>query len=273
MDLNEKAKVLIEALPYIKNYKNKIVVIKFGGDAMSEMKHLIEDIVLLNHIGMKPVVVHGGGPEINKELKKEKITPKFINGLRYTDNKTMEIVKKVFLKINNNIVASIKAHNAKSTNATGNIKVKQKDPKLGFVGKITGIDKNKILKSINSGFIPVISPIGCGNEKDYNINADTAASHIAVSLKAEKLTILTNVDGIMINKKMLSHIGSKTAKKEIKKGSINKGMIPKVEACIYAVKNKCPKAHLINGLVPHSLLLEIFTDKGIGTEVVYKNGN
>lgn len=273
MNLNEKAEVLIEALPYIKNYKNKIVVIKFGGDAMSEMNHLIEDIILLSHMGMKPVVVHGGGPEINKQLKEAEITPKFINGLRYTDNKTLEIVKKVFLEINNNIVASLKAHNAKSTNATGNIKVRQKDPQLGLVGEITGIDENEILKSINSGFIPVISPLGNGNGKHYNINADTAASHIAVSLKAEKLTILTNVDGIIINGKMLSHIGFKTAKKEIKKGTINKGMIPKVQACIYAVKNKCPKAHLINGLVPHSLLLEIFTDRGIGTEVVYKNGN
>ena len=273
MNLNEKTKVLIEALPYIKKYKNKVVVVKFGGGAMSKMKHLIEDIVLLKHIGMKPVVVHGGGPEINKEMKKAKIAPKFIDGLRCTDNKTMKIVEKVFLKINNKIVASIKAHNAKSINASGSIKVKQKNPKLGLVGEIIGIDKTKILKTVNSGFVPVISPLGHGNEKHYNINADTAASHIAVTLKAEKLTILTNVNGIIMNGNMLSHINYKTAKKEIKKGTINKGMIPKVESCIYAVKNKCPKAHLINGLVPHSLLLEIFTDKGIGTEVVYENGH
>ncbi|MEK6950054.1 MAG: acetylglutamate kinase, partial [Nanoarchaeota archaeon] len=150
--------------------------------------------------------------------------------------------------------------------------VKQKNPKLGLVGEITKINDNKILKIINNGFIPVISPLGIGNGyKHYNINADTAASNVAVALKAEKLTILTNVHGVVINHKLQPHIDFKTAKKEISKGVINKGMIPKVEACIHAVKNKCPKAHLINGLVPHSLLLEIFTDKGIGTEIVYKN--
>ena len=130
------------------------------------------------------------------------------------------------------------------------------------------------MKIINKGLIPVISPLGIGNgSKHYNINADTAASNVAVALKAEKLTILTNVYGVVINGKLQPHIDFKTAKREIRKGVINKGMIPKVEACIYAVKNKCPKAHLINGLVPHSLLLEIFTDKGIGTEIVYKNNS
>jgi|SRR3989338_5460574 len=272
MNLNNKTKVLIEALPYIKKYNNKIVVIKFGGNAMSEMKHVIEDIVLLKHIGIKPVVVHGGGPEIDKELKKAKIKPRFINGLRYTDNKTIKIVEKVFSKINYDIVSNLKSHGAKAINAPGIIKVKQKNPKLGLVGEITKINDNKILKIISNGFIPVISPLGIGNgSKHYNINADTASSNVAVALKAEKLTILTNVYGVVINGKLQPHIDFKTAKKEIKKGAINKGMIPKVEACIYAVKNKCPKAHLINGLVPHSLLLEIFTDKGIGTEIVYKN--
>jgi acetylglutamate kinase len=272
MELSNKTQVLIEALPYIKKYNNKIVVIKFGGNAMEKMKYVVEDIVLLKHIGIKPVVVHGGGPEINKELKKAKIKPKFIHGLRYTDNKSIKIVKKVFNKINKNIVKNIENNGAKSSNAAGNITVKQKDPKLGFVGDITKINKNKLLKIIYDGFIPVISPLGIGNNGlTYNINADTVASTIAVALNAEKLTILTNVHGVVINSKLQSHLDFKTAKKEIKKGIINKGMIPKVEACIYAVKNKCPKAHLINGLVPHSLLLEIFTDKGIGTEIVFKN--
>lgn len=274
MDINNKTQVLIEALPYIKKYHGKIVVIKFGGNAMSEIKHVIEDIVLLKHIGIKPVVVHGGGPEIDKEMKKAKIKTRFINGLRYTDNKTMGIVEKVFSKINRDIVSNIESHGAKAMNASGNIAVKQKYPKLGLVGEIKKVDHNKIFKIINNGFIPVISPLGIGNNsKRYNINADTAASHIATALNAEKLTILTNVDGVIINQKLQTHIDFKTAKKEIKKGVINKGMIPKVESCIYAVKNKCPKAHLINGLMPHSLLLEIFTDKGIGTEIVYKNNN
>jgi len=272
MNLNNKTQVLIEALPYIKKYHGKIVVIKFGGNAMSEMRHVIEDIMLLKHIGIKPVVVHGGGPEIDKELKKSKINTRFINGLRYTDNKIIKIVEKVFLKINQGIVSNLKSHGAKAINAAEIIKVKQKNPKLGLVGEITKVDNNKILKIINNDFIPVISPLGTGNgSKRYNINADTAASNVAVALKAEKLTILTNVQGVVINGKLQPHIDFKTAKNGIKKGVINKGMIPKVEACIYAVKNKCPKAHLINGLVPHSLLLEIFTDKGIGTEIVYKN--
>jgi len=273
MDLNEKTNVLIEALPYIMRFKDKIMVVKFGGDAMSKMKHLIQDIVLLKHIGIKPVIIHGGGPEINKELNKVKITPKFVNGLRYTDNKIIKIVENVFDKINNEILANIKHHGAKSVNAECCIKVKQKSPELGLVGEIIEINKDHILKIIDSGAIPVISPLGSGDDgKCYNINADTAASHIAVALKAEKLTIMTNVEGIMIDGQLLSHVDFDTAKKEIENGSINKGMIPKVQACIYAVKNKCPKAHLLNGLVPHSLLLEIFTDKGVGTEVVFQNG-
>ena len=269
MELREKTQVLIEALPYIKKYNNKIVVIKFGGNAMNEIKHLIEDIVLLKSIGISPVVVHGGGLELDAELKKLNITPKFLNGLRYTDEKTMEIAEKVFNRINNSIVDSIIIHNAKSINANGNIKVKQKSRKFGLVGEIIGIDKNKILGLVSSSYIPVISPLGKDkNGKIYNINADTVASCVAVALNAEKLTILTDVDGVMLNGNVVSHLDFATAKEAIKSGSINKGMIPKVEACIYAVGNKCPKAHLINGLIPHSILLEIFTDEGVGTEIV-----
>ena len=202
------------------------------------------------------------------------IFPKFINGLRYTDEIVIGIVEKVFNRINKDIVSNIISHGAKSLNLKWDIKVKQKDPKLGLVGEITYIDKNKIIRKLESGYIPVVSPLGIGDDgKKYNINADTAASRIAVALNAEKFTILTNVDGVMINGKLQPHIDFDTAKREIKNGQINKGMIPKVEACIYAVKNKCRKAHLINGLIPHSLLLEIFTDKGIGTEIVYKNGD
>ena len=268
-DFNEKTQVLIEALPYIKKYNEKIVVIKFGGNAMNEMEHLIEDIVLLKSIGMNPVVVHGGGPEVDAELKKLGITPKFIGGLRYTDENTMAIAEKVFNKINDSIVDSIAYHGAKSMNANGYIKVKQKSKKLGLVGDITSIDKNKLLSFIAADFIPVISPLGKDKDGEiYNINADTVASNIAVAVKAEKLTILTDVDGVRLNGKIVPHLNFKTAKDAIKSGLINEGMIPKVEACMHAVRNKCPKAHLINGLTPHSLLLEIFTDEGVGTEIV-----
>ena len=274
MNLNEKTKVLIEAMPYIKKFNDKIVVVKLGGDLMFEMKHVIEDIVLLNYIGIKPIVVHGGGSEISAELHKSKIMPRFIDGLRYTDDIIIKIVERIFKRINDKITSKIINNGAKAMNATGYINAKQKNHKLGLVGEITSVDKSKILKMLKSGFIPVISPLGVGDDgKKYNINADTTASHIAVALNAEKLTILTNVDGVVINGKFLSHLNFITAKKEIKNGNINKGMIPKVEACIYAVKNKCPKAHLINGLIPNALLLEIFTDKGIGTEIVYKNGH
>jgi acetylglutamate kinase len=273
MELNEKANVLIEALPYIKKYNDKIVIIKFGGEALSN-ERLLEDIVLLKHIGIKPVIIHGGGPEINKELNKADMAPKFINGLRYTDEKVIKVVERVFKKINKEIVSKICSEGAKAVNATGCIYVKQKDPNLGLVGDITDIKTNKLLRMIKKGCIPVISPIGIGEDKKhYNINADTAAAYIAVYLKAEKLTLVTNVNGVIINDKLQTHVDFDTAKKEIEKGVITKGMIPKVEACIHAVKNKCPKAHLLNGLIPHSLLLEIFTDKGVGTEIVYKNNN
>lgn len=269
MDLSEKAGILIEALPYIKKYQNKKVVIKFGGNAMDEMMHVIEDIVLLKSLGIKPIVVHGGGPEVDAEMQKMKIEPKFINGLRYTNESIIKVVERVFNKINSEIVSNIKAHNAKSVNANGHIKVKQKDEKLGLVGEITEINKDAILKLVNRSYVPVISPLGKGEDgKTYNINADTVAACLAVKLKAEKLTILTNVNGVVLSKKHISHLNFDIAEKEIKKGNINRGMIPKVEACIYAVRHKCPKAHLINGLVQHSLLLEIFTDKGVGTEIV-----
>jgi len=207
-------------------------------------------------------------------LIKQNIKPKFINGLRYTDKDTMKVVKNVFEKINENLVSGIKKHKAIASNVKKCIKVKQKNKKLGFVGEVVGIDKDKILSLLELDHIPIISPLGFDEKGDFfNINADTVAAHVAIELKAEKLTILTNVKGIQINNKLQSHVDFKTAEKEIESGIINKGMIPKVAACIYAVKNKCPKAHLINGLVPHSLLLEIFTDKGIGTEIVYENGH
>ena len=276
MDIHKKAAVLIEALPYIKKYYGKIVVIKAGGNALGKKDGMMEDIVLLKHIGINPVVVHGAGPEIDKELEKEGIKAKFIDGLRYTDKKVIGPVKKAFSRVSREMIGNISLHNAKAVNLSGCIKAKQKHEKYGLVGEVTGIDKKKILDAVGKGFIPVISPLGVGNgkgrSKEYNINADTAASHIAVALNAEKLTIVTNVDGIVIRGKLQSHVDFSTAMNEIKSGIISKGMIPKVKACMHAVKNKCPKAHLINGLIPHSLLLEIFTDKGIGTEIIYHNG-
>jgi len=272
-ELIKKAHVLTEeALPYMQKFKNKIVVVKYGGNAMIHgKKSVMKDIVLLKHVGILPVVVHGGGPFVTKEMEKLQLKAKFVNGLRVTDGETIKIIKKVFKKINNDINAVIKKLGGKSVSVDNVIMVKQKNKKLGLVGEIIKVDVGKIKKVLKKGSIPVISPLGV-NGKVYNINADDVATKVAVALKAEKLTILTDVDGVIENGKLISHLSINDANGFIKKKIITKGMIPKVKACVEAVKAGCKKAHLINGTIDHALLLEIFTDKGIGTEVVKQNG-
>lgn len=273
--IQKKTSVLIEALPYIQKYSGKIFVIKYGGNAMTDSdikKSVMGDIALLKHVGINPIIVHGGGPDISKEMLKACIKPKFIKGLRYTDKKTMGIVKKVSLNINKEITDALKKEKCEAENLTANlIKSKIKDKKLGLVGRVVKVDKNKLLKKLKQGIIPVISPIGCNGKTCNNINADTVATKVAEAVKAEKLTILTNVEGVYEKGKLIPHLSIKEAKTGIKKGVISKGMIPKVLACVHAVNKGVKKAHLIDGTLKHSLLLEIFTDKGIGTEIV-KNG-
>lgn len=270
-----KAKIIIdEMLPYIQKFKGKIVVIKYGGNAMINdglKKSVMKDIAFLKTMGLKPIVVHGGGPFVTEEMKKANIKPKFINGLRVTDEETVKIIVDVFGGVNKEIEDLLISFQVKAENVKESLIVEQKNKELGFVGEITKVDKEKIMKVIEADKIPVISPIGV-NEGKYNINADTAATKIAVALKAEKLTILTNIDGVMEKGKLISHLSIDDAHKHIKEEIITKGMIPKVEACIDAVEAGCKKAHLINGMIEHSLLFEIFTDEGIGTEIV-KNGN
>lgn len=274
--IKQKTETLIEALPYIQKYHDKIVVIKYGGNAMADSdikKAVAEDIVLLKHVGINPVVVHGGGPDIDKEMVKARIKPKFVNGLRVTDRKTLSIVERVFEKINEELVSLIKKLGVEAITISGKdnklIEVTQKDPRLGYVGRIKKINPHIIKSLIKEDYIPVISTIGIGkHNQSYNINADSAATAIAIALKAEKLTILTNVEGVFVKNRKISHLPIKEAKKLIRKGIINKGMIPKVEACMNAVQKGCPKAHLIDGTTKHALLLEIFTDRGIGTEIV-----
>ncbi|MEK6808222.1 MAG: acetylglutamate kinase [Nanoarchaeota archaeon] len=278
--LKQKVTTLIEALPYIRKYYGKIVVMKFGGKAMVKhglIKNVMMDIVLLKHVGITPIIVHGGGPEIDVAMKLVGLEPKFIDGLRITDKQTIDIVEEVFENINKEICSVIKKIGGKPISVSGRdhklILVTQKDPMLGYVGEIKKICPEILHSLIKEDYIPVISPIGVGKDNSsYNINADTAASALAVALHAEKLTILTDVEGVLERGKLISHLTIRKAKKKIRAKIINKGMIPKVEACIYAVKHGCPKAHLINGTVKHSILLEIFTDKGIGTEIA-KNGN
>ncbi len=275
-NIHEKAEILIEALPYIQKFKGKNVVIKYGGNVMTDMgtkKSIIADIALLSHVGINPIIVHGGGPEITKEMTKAHIIPRFVKGLRYTDPKTMEIVDTVSKKINDEICMMLENEQCKAKNMTkGLIKSKQQDEELGLVGEIVSIDKSAIMKKLKSGIIPVISPIGSDGKNIHNINADTVATKIAEVIKAEKLTILTNVDGVYADGELIPHLSIKDAKDGIKSGIIGGGMIPKVLACVHAVQQGVGKAHLIDGTLAHSLLLEIFTDKGIGTEIVKNNG-
>lgn len=270
----EKAQILVEAINYINKFEGKIVVIKYGGNAMEneELKEsVLTDISLLSQLGLKIVVVHGGGPEIDIETKKKKIEKKVIDGLRVTDERTMKIVEKVLKKINKECVDILKKTGAKAVDCTNNLfETKTKDERLGYVGEITYVNKHKLLTKLKNGIIPVVSSFGKDEKTRHttNINADTAATEIAIALKAEKLTILTNVDGVLCDGNLLSHLTIENTKRHIETGVIKGGMIPKVEACIDAVEHGVKKAHLINGTFKRALLIEMFTEKGIGTEIV-----
>lgn len=275
--LIEKADTLIEALPYIKRFYGKTVVIKYGGHAMEnkELKDsFAQDIVLMKYIGMNPVIVHGGGPQIDDLLKKVGKKSEFKRGLRVTDDETMEIVEMVLVgKVNKEIVSLINRHGGQAVGLSGRdgglIKAKKVKADIGRVGEVAAVNPQVIEALDESKFIPVISPVGEGKDgKAYNINADMAAGKIASALKAEKFILLTDVAGVLDNnKKLISSLDAKKASDAIKKGVIVGGMIPKVECCLEAVKEGVSKAHIIDGRVKHAILLEIFTDKGIGTEI------
>ena len=271
--LKIKAELLTEEmLPYIQKFKNKIFVIKYGGNAMVDdeaKESVMKDIALLLNVGIKPVIVHGGGPHINAAMQKQDITPVFKNGLRVTDDKTMAIICDVFHEINREIRNILANFSVNSIEINDCLIAKQKDKHLGRVGTVIGIMSRKINTALNNETIPVISSIGLDETGNcYNVNADTAATKIAVNLSAEKLTILTNVNGVSKKSELISHLTIDYANDLIKQEIITGGMIPKVEACIEAVQYGCRKAHLINGIVSHSLLFEIFTNKGVGTEIV-----
>lgn len=276
--LIEKADTLIEALPYIKKFFGKTVVIKYGGHAMenAELKEsFAKDIVLMKYIGMNPVIVHGGGPQIDDMLKRLGKKSEFKRGLRVTDAETMEIVEMVLVgKVNKEIVSLINRHGGQAVGLSGRdgglIKARKVKEDIGRVGDVTEVNPHVIEALDESKFIPVISPVGEGKDgKAYNINADIVAGKIASALKAEKFILLTDVEGVLDNnKKLISSLDSKKASDAIKKGVIAGGMIPKVECCLDAVKDGVGKAHIVDGRVKHAILLEIFTDKGIGTEIV-----
>lgn len=281
----KKAEILIEALPYIQKLYGKTVVIKYGGNAMinKDLKHsVIEDITLLKYIGMNPVVVHGGGPDITNTLNKFNIKSEFIGGLRVTDKETMETAQMVLIgKTNKEIVSLLNQRGGKAIGLSGidgqlikcekyKTSVNGEEVDLGYVGKITSIDSKLIEFIAKDEYIPVVAPIGVGkNGESYNVNADTVASEIAASLKAEKLMLLTDVEGVKANDgKIIPALIAKEAYDLIEKNVINGGMIPKVLGCIAALKKGVGRTHIIDGRIPHCLLLEIFTNRGIGTMIM-----
>lgn len=273
-----KAAILAEALPYIQRYNGSIVVIKYGGNAMinPELKDsVMQDVVLLTQVGIKVVLVHGGGPEINDTLSKMNIKSTFVNGLRQTDEQTMAVVQMVLAgKVNKDLVNLIGNTGGKALGLSGidghMIEARKINEVLGYAGEIVSVDATPILNAFGAGYIPVIATIGYDKEgKVYNINADDAASAIAAKLEAACLIFLTDIKGIMKDPKdensLIPEMTAETAEKLISEGVIKDGMIPKARCCIEAIKKGVKKVFIIDGRVPHSLLIEMLSDKGIGT--------
>jgi len=282
--LIKKANILIEALPYIQKLNGKCIVVKYGGNAMlnEDLTHkILQDITLLKYVGMNPIVVHGGGPEINKLLTALDIKSEFHNGLRITDAATMEVVQMVLTgKINKDITAKLNVLGAKAIGLCGKdanlIEVVKKPPKdgvdLGYVGEVVKVNTTLLKHLCHDEYIPVIAPVGVDKNGDsFNVNADTAASAIAASLNAEKLLFLTDVDGIRSDpsdpESLLPHVTEHEILEMIEEGKIEGGMIPKAMGCIKAIDSGVKRAHILNGTIEHPIILEIFTKKGIGTMV------
>ncbi|MBQ7789053.1 MAG: acetylglutamate kinase [Clostridia bacterium] len=277
----QRAEVLTQALPYIQKYYNKIVVIKYGGNAMINehlKEQVMEDIVLLSLIGVKVVLVHGGGPEITDTLKRIGKESVFVDGLRVTDKETADVVQMVLAgKINKSLVNKLQIKGGKALGISGldghMIEAEMKDERLGYVGKITNVDISPIMDLLEKGYIPVVSTIGCDNEGNvYNINADTAAAYIAGGVKAERLITMTDIEGILRDKNdhssIIPCIDLKMAEELFASEVISGGMIPKVECCIDAIHKGVKKVIILDGRVPHALLIETLTDEGAGTMVV-----
>ncbi len=276
--LDERAKILSEALPYILKYKDKIIVIKYGGNAMIDehLKSLVmEDVVMLTSLGMKVVLVHGGGPEISGMLKKINKESKFVNGLRVTDEETIDIVTQVLAgKINKNLVKQLNLAGGKAIGLSGldadMIKAAALKPELGYVGNITEINTDVILDALDMGYVPVISTVGFDDDGNvYNINADTAAARIAGALDAEKFISMTDIKGVLKDKNdpttLMKSINVSEIKQLEKQGIIDGGMIPKVACCVEAIRRGVKQVVIIDGRVPHSILIEVLTDEGVGT--------
>ncbi|MEE1306148.1 MAG: acetylglutamate kinase [Agathobacter sp.] len=279
----EKAEVLIEALPYIQRFNRKIIVVKYGGSAMvdEQLKHqVIQDVTLLKLVGFKPIIVHGGGKEISKWVEKIGMEPEFINGLRKTDEATMEVAEMVLNKVNKSLVKLVQELGVLSIGISGKdgglLKVKKKlsdGQDIGFVGEITEVNPKILFDMLEKDFLPIVAPIGMDDEYNtYNINADDAACAIARAVEAEKLAFLTDIEGVYKDPKdsgtLISELTVSEARELITDGFIGGGMLPKLNNCIDAIENGVSRVHILDGRIAHCLLLEIFTNKGIGTAIL-----
>jgi acetylglutamate kinase len=284
MDDSERAQVLIEALPYMRRYHGKTIVVKYGGAAMTDpalRPQVMADIVLMHYVGLCPILVHGGGPEVSEMMKKAGKEPVFVRGLRVTDAETVEIVEMVLAgKTNKGIVSLIQQQGGRAVGLSGkdgNLFVARKmecdDADLGFVGEVYEVNPHVIETLLMGGYVPVISSVATGPQGEtFNINADHVAGRLAGDLRAEKLILLTDVPGIMEDVQnpdsLLSEIRADRARALIAEGKVDRGMIPKVEACLMALDAGVPRTHILDGRRPHSLLTELFTDRGVGTMIV-----
>ncbi|MCR5033752.1 MAG: acetylglutamate kinase [Lachnospiraceae bacterium] len=285
-DMNEvlkKAEVLIEALPYIQQFNRKIIVVKYGGSAMSDpelQKNVIKDVTLLKLVGFKPIIVHGGGKEISRWVGKVGKEPKFVNGLRVTDDETMEIAEMVLNKVNKSLVSMVQELGVKAVGISGKdgglLRAEKKYSEgqdIGYVGNVTGVDPKVLYDLLEKDFLPIVAPIGLGEDSTtYNINADDAACAIAKAVHAEKLAFLTDIEGLYkdINDKstFISRLTASQADQLIADGFIGGGMLPKLSNCTSAIKSGVNRVHILDGRIAHCLLLEIFTNQGIGTAII-----
>jgi acetylglutamate kinase len=279
-DLLAKAETLTEALPWIKRTWGRTVVIKYGGAAMNDpalREHVASDIVLMKLVGINPVIVHGGGPEITSYMERLGLPVRFHNGLRVTSDEAMEVVKMVLVgKVNKELVANINTHGRLAVGIAGDdanlIRAKQKDPELGRVGEVTAVDTTVVVNLIEDGFIPVIASVAAGEDGgSFNINADLVAGEIAAALGADKVIFLTDVDGLYADfddkSSLISALTLDAAEEMIMADALSSGMIPKVAACAHALRGGVRRAHILNGTLAHALLLEVYTEQGVGTMI------
>ena len=279
----DKAEVLIEALPYIQKFNRKIIVVKYGGSAMVDeelQKKVIKDVTLLKLTGFKPIIVHGGGKEISRWVNKVGMEPRFVNGLRVTDEETMEVAEMVLNKVNKNLVRMVEELGVRAIGISGKdgglLRVEKKYSEgedIGFVGNIREVDATILNDLLEKDFLPIICPIGMDdNYQTYNINADDAAYAIATAMNAEKLAFLSDIDGVYKDYEdkysLVSRLTVNEAKELLETGGIQGGMLPKLQNCIHAIENGVSRVHILDGRIPHCLLLEIFTNNGIGTAIV-----